>query len=147
MYKKILVATDGSVLAQKAVDSAYRLANALGSELVLLTVVEPYPLNYIEGAMTMAPMDVDAIEEKSMEHARLQLQKVTQKPAAAVAKTKSLVLKSTWIAETIVRTAKEEQCDLLVLASHGHRGVKRLLLGSQTMNVLTHCEIPVLVLR
>ncbi len=147
MYKKILVATDGSALAQKAVDSAYRLANALGSELVLLTVVEPYPLNYIEGAMTMAPMDVDAIEAKSMEHAREQLQRVSKNPAAAVSKTKSLVLKSTWIAETIVRTAKDEQCDLLVLASHGHRGMKRLLLGSQTMNVLTHCEIPVLVLR
>jgi nucleotide-binding universal stress UspA family protein len=135
------------LLAQKAVDAAYRLASALGSELLLLTVVEPYPLNYIEGAMTMAPMDVDAIESKSMEHAREQLQKITQSPVAAIGKTTNLVMKSTWIAETIVRTARDERCDLVVMASHGHRGVKRLLLGSQAINVLTHCEIPVLVLR
>jgi nucleotide-binding universal stress UspA family protein len=147
MYKKILVATDGSDLAQKAVDSAYRLANQLGSELVLLTVVEPYPLNYIEGAMSMAPLDVDAIEAQSMDRAREQLQKVTQSSVAPAVKSKSVVLKSTWIAETIVRTAKDEHCDLIVLASHGHRGMKRLLLGSQTMNVLTHSDIAVLVLR
>ena len=147
MYKRILVATDGSELAKKAVDSAIALASQLKSELFVLTVVEPYPLNYIEGAISVAPMDIDKIEQASMDRAAEQLALVKKTADAASVPARTMALKSTWIAETIVRTAKDEGADLIVLASHGHRGFKRLLLGSQTMNVLTHTEIPVLVLR
>jgi len=57
------------------------------------------------------------------------------------------VIKSDLIAEALLETAKKENCDLIVMASHGYRGLKRLLLGSETQHVLTHATIPVLVLR
>lgn len=147
MFKKILVATDGSTLAKKATDAAVELAAAVNAELVVLRVVEPYPLNYFEGAMTVAPADVAAIEEKSMKKAEELVTNVKAEGTNAKVKTIGVAVKSTWIAESIIKTAKEQGCDLIVMASHGHKGLKRLLLGSQTLDVLTHSDIPVMVLR
>ncbi len=147
MFKKILVATDGSTLARKASDTALAMARSMHAELVVLRVVEPYPLNYFEGAMTVAPADVAAIEEKSMHKAQEMVGAIKAAGEAAQVKTTAVTAKSTWVAETIIKSAKEHHCDLIVMASHGHKGFKRLLLGSQTLDVLTHSDIPVMVLR
>ena len=147
MFKKLLVATDGSTLAKKATDAALAMARSLNAELVVLRVVEPYPLNYFEGAMTVAPADVAAIEEKSLGKAQELVGSIKAAGEAAQVKTTGVTVKSTWIAENIIKTAKEQGCDLIVMASHGHKGLKRMLLGSQTLDVLTHSDIPVMVLR
>ena len=127
MYKRILVATDGSKLSKTAVTSAISLAAACGAELVAIQVVAPYPISYFEGGMA-----VDAAEVKRVE---------------AQWAAKAMVSKSDSVSDAILRAAEKGACDLIVMASHGRRGIKRLLLGSETQHVLTHASLPVLVLR
>jgi nucleotide-binding universal stress UspA family protein len=147
MYKRILVATDGSELSDKAVQSAIGLAAELKAELVALKVVPYYPQSYFEGA---APIDTSAIAdvEKNWEDSA---QKVVAAVVTAASergvKAQGLTAKSDLVSETVIKTATAQNCDLIVMASHGRNGLKRLLLGSETQHVLTHSHIPVLVLR
>jgi nucleotide-binding universal stress UspA family protein len=147
MYKRILVATDGSKLSQKAVKTGIELATLAGSELVAVKVVPRYPQSYFEGSVPLSVEDVGRIEKEWSDHG---LSIVDAVKAAAVEqglKAKAVVVKSDLIAEAILSAAKKHKCDLIVMASHGRRGIKRLLLGSETQQVLTHSDIPVLVLR
>ena len=147
MYKRILVATDGSTLSKKAVSSAIALAQLSGSELVALKVVPRYPQSYFEGGLTLPLSDIQKIEK----HCTTQIQAVVDAVAKAAKSgdvtAKGVVVKSDLISEAIITTAKKNKCDLIVMASHGRKGIKRVLLGSETQQVLTHTHIPVLVLR
>ena len=147
MYQRILVATDGSKLSQKAVTHAITLADMTGAELVALKVVPRYPLTYFEGGMTVAMNEVNRIEEEWLAEAKATVNAVKSAAQKKAVKVKAVTVKSDLIAETIMATAKRSQCDLIVMASHGRKGLKRLLLGSETQQVLTHSTIPVLVLR
>lgn len=147
MYQRILVATDGSKLSQKAVTHAIGLADLTGAELVALKVVPRYPLTYFEGGMTAAMSEINRIEEEWLAEARATVNAVKSAAQKEAVKVKATVVKSDLIAETIMATAKRSKCDLIVMASHGRKGLKRLLLGSETQHVLTHSAIPVLVLR
>ena len=147
MFKRILVATDGSSLSKKAVGFAVSLAELSDAELVGLTVVARYPTSYFEGGVALSPTEVSRIEAQWMDNGQSTVEAVNTQATKKGVKAKLVVSKSDLIAETIIAAAKKHKCDLIVMASHGRKGIKRLLLGSETQHVLTHSIIPVLVLR
>lgn len=147
MYKRILVATDGSKLSNAAVEHALRLADITGAELVALKVVPRYPQTYFEGGVALANDEIKRIEKQWQEEAMQVVNAVKAQGQKMEVKVKTTTVKSDLIAEAIIAAAKRQKVDLIVMASHGRRGLKRLLLGSETQQVLTHSHIPVLVLR
>ena len=147
MYKRILVATDGSTLSKKAVRSAIELAGAVGAELVALYVVPRYPTAYFEGGVSISPQDVARIEKQWADKGQTVVDAVKAAAQAEGVKAKAVVTSSDLVAESIISAAKKQKCDLVVMASHGRKGIKRVLLGSETQHVLTHSSVPVLVLR
>ncbi|MEY4448568.1 MAG: hypothetical protein RLZZ433_1583 [Pseudomonadota bacterium] len=147
MYARILVATDGSSLSKKAVANAIGLAATCGAELVALKVVPRYPQAYFEGSIPLNAKDVARIEAQWSEEAQAAVDAVKKLAEAKGVKTKALVSRSDIVSDAIIAAAKKQKADLVVMASHGRKGIKRLLLGSETQQVLTHCHVPVLVLR
>ncbi|MEZ5730680.1 MAG: universal stress protein [Burkholderiaceae bacterium] len=145
MYKHILVATDGSEYAERAFSHAVELAKMLGAKLTAVTVTAPLEMTAIEGVVISPPADdYDAWQKQQ---ATIALDKASGAAAAAgvTAETRHLVRKQAY--EGIIEAARSEGCDLIVMASHGRRGVSALLLGSETQKVLTHSTVPVLVVR
>jgi nucleotide-binding universal stress UspA family protein len=147
MYQRILVATDGSTLSKKAVSSAIALAAATGAELVALKVVARYPMSYFEGGVAMPATEIARVEKQWAENGQAIVDGVQKSALAKGVRTKAITVRSDLVSDAIIAAAKKNKCDLIVMASHGRRGVKRLLLGSETQLVLTHSHIPVLVLR
>ena len=147
MYKRILVATDGSTLSKKAVNHAIALAKTCGAELVALKVVPRYPQSYFDGSLTLSVDDVKRIETQWMDKAQTIVDAVKKSGEAKGVAVKAVLAKSDVVSDALISAATKHKADLIVMASHGRKGVKRLLLGSETQQVLTHSEIPVLVLR
>ena len=147
MYQRILVATDGSALSKKAVKHAISLAASTGASLVALKVVPRYPVSFFDGSATLTVETVSEAEKKWVTDAETQLDAVAKEAQAAGVKTKTAVVKSDLIAESIISAARKHKADLVVMASHGRKGLKRILLGSEALAVLTHSEVPVLILR
>ena len=147
MYKRILVATDGSKLSQKAVDHALALADLSGAEVVALKVTPRYPQSYFEGGVALAAAEVGRIEKQWQQEALDVVNAVKAAGQKREVKVKAITAKSDLVAEAIIAAAKRSKCDLIIMASHGRKGLKRLLLGSETTHVLTHSHTPVLVLR
>jgi len=147
MYKRILVATDGSKLSQQAINHALNLADVTGAEVVALKVVPRYPQTYFEGGVALAAAEVSRIEKQWQEDAMKAVNAVKDAGQKLEVKVKPMTVKSDVVSDAIISAAKRSKCDLIVMASHGRRGIKRLLLGSETQQVLTHSHIPVLVLR
>ena len=145
MYKHILIATDGSELAGKAVAAGFDLARQLGSKVTAVTVTEPWTA-YVTGEVALA-FPVDEYEKSAEESASRILAGVTKLARKADIACATVHAKDQFPAEGILETAKKNACDLIVMASHGRRGLGRLLLGSQTVKVLTHSTMPVLVCR
>ncbi len=147
MYRRILVATDGSKLSQKAVQHALDLADITGADVVALKVVPRYPQSYFEGGVALAAAEVARIEKQWQTEALAAVESVRSAGQLRSIKVKPVTAKSDLVSDAIIATAKRQKCDLIVMASHCRRGIKRLLLGSETQQVLTHANIPVLVLR
>lgn len=147
MYQRILVATDGSDLSEKAVTHAIDLAKLCGAELVALKVVPRYPQGYFEGGLAMQPEDIERVESAWADEAHAAVDAVKKQAEAKGVQTKAVTIKSDLIADAIIAAVAKQGCDLVVMASHGRKGIKRLLLGSETQHVLTHATVPVLVLR
>ncbi|MBP6277356.1 MAG: universal stress protein [Limnohabitans sp.] len=147
MYKRILVATDGSALSKKAVSSAIELAAVCGAQLLALKVVPRYPQAYFEGSIPLSAEEISRIETQWTESAQLLLAGVDKAAKAKAVSCKGVTVKSDVVSDAIIAAAKKHKADLIVMASHGRKGIKRLLLGSETQQVLTHSHIPVLVLR
>lgn len=145
MYKHILVATDGSELSERAIQHAVGLAHALGARLTALTIIKPWH--------TVAPGEImvafpEAEYRKGAEIAAQRYVGYAQEAAndkGVPCETKWLEHEQPW--EAIVATAEAEKCDLIVMASHGRKGLAALLLGSETRKVLTQSKLPVLVCR
>jgi nucleotide-binding universal stress UspA family protein len=131
--------TDGSELAQRGVDHGLALAKNLGSKVTAVTVTHPYPL---QSAATIGTW-----EAAQKEHADKAIAAVKQAASRAGLEVGIVHESNDSPAEAIVDTAKKLGCDLIVMASHGRRGVSRLLLGSQTAEVVHSSPIPVLVVR
>ena len=147
MYERILVATDGSPLSDKAVSHAMDLAKLTGASLVALKVIPRYPRSYLEGGATVELSEIKRIEAEWAEQAQAVLNKIKADGKAIGVTVKTSVAKSDLIAESIIATADKQNADMIIMASHGRKGIKRLLLGSETQHVLTHSKVPVLVLR
>ena len=147
MYNRILIATDGSALSKVAVEHGLALAALTGATVVALKVVPRYPRSYFEGGMPVEVTDVKRIEGQWSDAAQAVVDAVKAKGGAEGVTVKAVVAKSDLVAEAVISAAKKHKCDLIVMASHGRKGLKRLLLGSETQHVLTHSPVPVLVLR
>lgn len=147
MYQRILVATDGSTLSKKAVRSSIELAAATGAELVALYVVPRYPVSYFEGGITVSSDEIARTEKQWVDRGQAVVDAVRDAAQANGVKAKAVIARSDLVAESIMATVKKHKCDLVVMASHGRKGIKRVLLGSETQHVLTHSTVPVLVLR
>ncbi|RZL88380.1 MAG: universal stress protein [Variovorax sp.] len=148
MFKRILVATDGSPRSEMAVSKAIELSLLSGAELRAFTVVQRELLSRSEGATVSGQQRQIEAHHQSVAVAQAL---VDAAKSAALAKgvgnVEAVVKVSNQIAESIIEFAKNEECDLIVMASHGRRSVARLLMGSETLHVLTHSQTPVLVYR
>jgi nucleotide-binding universal stress UspA family protein len=148
MYKHVLIATDGSGLAQKAESTGLTLAKALNAQATAVTVTEPWD------AFSMAalaergmPNPVADYDECVAAAANRILWGVSETAKKIGLSCTTLHVKDRHPAEGIIETAKEKGCDLIVMASHGRRGISKVLLGSQAMKVVTLSPVPVLVCR
>jgi nucleotide-binding universal stress UspA family protein len=144
MYKRILFPTDGSDITAKALTSALELARLSGAELVALAVKEPFPYSAISEMQPVPPQEYYDAQAR-VATARLKL--VADAATAAGVVCRGLAAEALHPWQSILDTAKVESCDVIVMASHGRRGVTALLLGSETQKVLTHSTLPVLVVR
>lgn len=147
MYHRILVATDGSDLSQKAVTSAINLAALCGAELVAISVVPRYPQSFFEGGLALQPDEMVRIEKQWSDQGQAVVDAVQKAAADKGVKAQAITLNSDLVSDALIAAATKHHCDLIVMASHGRRGIQRLLLGSETQHVLTHANIPVLVLK
>jgi nucleotide-binding universal stress UspA family protein len=145
MFKRILVPTDGTELSLKAVAGAAALAKSFGAELIGVTVVEPYSFATVS---EYTPAETsDAYEGRMGQIAAERLRKFADAARGAGVTAKTSTVRSFSPYEAIIETAKKSDCDLIVMASHGRRGLTGVLLGSETQKVLTHSTVPVLVYR
>jgi nucleotide-binding universal stress UspA family protein len=148
MYGKILIATDGSELADRAVEQGLALAKALGARAVLVSVTEMWSaLEMSRQAARDALHAIETYEKIEAERAARILAEAAERARAAGVAYETVHVNDSRPSEGILHAAREHGCDLIVMATHGRRGVNRVLLGSQTNEVVTHSEIPVLVLR
>jgi len=147
MYQRILIATDGSELSEKAVQHGLSLAALANANVIALKVVPRYPRSYFEGGLPVDSQDIERIEKQWNEAAHSLIEKIKADGAAQGVTVEPVIAKSDLVAEAIIATAQKYDCDLIVMASHGRRGIQRMLLGSETQHVLTHSHVPVLVLR
>jgi nucleotide-binding universal stress UspA family protein len=147
MYQNILVATDGSELSQKAVTSGINLAVLTKATLVIVKIVPFYSRSYMEGAVPVSMDDEAEIEQRWINEGQAIVNADKAKAEAQGVSAQAVVVRSDLVAEGIIAAATKYQADLIVMASHGRKGIKRLLLGSETQQVLTHSHTPVLILR
>lgn len=148
MYKKILVATDGSKLADKAVDHGIALASSVGADAVFVTVTESWSVAAMAHEVERGHRDaIEAFESAAASGARKVLESAKSRAAEAGVSSTIQHVHDQSAAEGIIEVAQSTGCDLIVMASHGRRGLKKLMLGSQTAEVLTISKCPVLVLR
>ena len=144
MYKRILISTDGSEISQKAAQSAVTLAKATGAELYTISVKEPFPYSAISEMQPVPPQEFFDAQERI---AGERVKGVVALAGAAGVACHAHTVEALHPWEAILDHAKTQACDLIVMASHGRRGLSALLLGSETQKVLTHSAIPVLVIK
>jgi nucleotide-binding universal stress UspA family protein len=144
MFKRILVPTDGSTLADQAVPMAIEFARAHGGELVAISVAQPYPAMAAEAAVVM---DMQTESQLVLQLAQENVDKVAHLAQAAGVACKTVIALSFVPHEEIIKAAQDNQCDAIFMASHGRHGLSKLLAGSVTQNVLAYSNFPVLVLR
>lgn len=145
MFKHILIPTDGSDLSRKAVIYGVQLAKTVGARVTALTVMEPYHVASMDSVLI-----AETVEEHEAQVARdadRTLEQVKMAGEAASVSVEALRETSDQPYRAIIDCALANKCDLIVMASHGRRGVAALLVGSETTKVLTHSTIPVLVYR
>jgi nucleotide-binding universal stress UspA family protein len=145
MYKHILVPTDGSALAEQAITQALTLARTLNAKVTVLTVVPPFHVIAIEPMMVTTTREEYEHDITTLAERRLAMPRDAAKAAGVVYDDLQVVAEQPWAA--IVETARNRGCDLIMMASHGRKGVSALVLGSETTKVLTHSKIPTLVCR
>jgi nucleotide-binding universal stress UspA family protein len=145
MYNHILIPTDGSPLSSTAVEKALAFAGEAGAKATVLTVVEPFHVFSIS-TNQLEKMRVE-YERSAREHAANILAQAQFRAKEHGVPCEVIVIESGRPYQTIIDTAAERGCDLIAMASHGRGGVAALVLGSETLKVLTHSAVPVLVFR
>ncbi len=144
MYQRILVPTDGSDITAKAVSTAISLAKLSGASLVTLCAKEPFPYSAISEMQPVPPQEFYDAQERI---ASGRVKAVMDAAAAAGVACEGATVEALHPWEAILDGAKQKGCDLVVMASHGRRGMAALLIGSETSRVLTHSHLPVLVVK
>ena len=148
MYRHILVPTDGSKLSAKAVRTAGSLAKAFGAKLTGVYVTPPYlPPMYGEAVLYGPYLTPKRYQDLVEKEAKKALAVVEIEAQTAGVQFGAVTVSNSLAWQGIIRTAKAKKCDLIVMASHGRRGIAGLVLGSETTKVLTHSKTPVLVCR
>jgi len=150
MYKHILISTDGSEVAQKGVDHGLSLAKSLGTPVTIIMVTERFPVsvyNGIAGGWIPGPEEMARYEARQKEFAQEVLAAVGAAAKKLGVPADTVHVPEAYPAEAIVEMAKARDCSLIVMASHGRRGLRKLVLGSQTSEVLAGSPVPVLVVR
>jgi nucleotide-binding universal stress UspA family protein len=146
MYRHILIPTDGSELARRAVAHGLSLAKAVGAKVTVLTVEASFNVYDVPASrVNLMTAAFDEYAKHAREHATSILDGIANEAKAAGVQFETLQVIQDHPYEAIVATAKEKGCDLIVMASHGRSGLAAVLLGSVTTKVLTHTTIPVLV--
>jgi nucleotide-binding universal stress UspA family protein len=145
MFKHILIATDGSELAGKAVATGLNLAKQLGARVTATMVTEPWTA-FVTGEIAVA-FPYEEYEKGAAQQAARILADVSAAAKDIGVACATVHVADRYPADGIVECAKDQGCDLIVMASHGRRGLSKLLLGSETTRVLTHGSLPVLVCR
>jgi nucleotide-binding universal stress UspA family protein len=145
MYTNLLLPTDGSELAGKAVRHGIALAKRIGAKATALTVLPPFHTLTTDAQMIEdTPAQYKA---RMQDHAEKTLGAVAQAAQAAGVACETVQVENEHPYRAILDTAESKGCDLIVMASHGRHGISAIVLGSETVKVLTHCKIPVLVYR
>jgi nucleotide-binding universal stress UspA family protein len=145
MYKHILIATDGSELAAKAVTAGLELAKRIGAKVTAVSASEPWTTMMVAGDPGAAFPSME-YERAAAENAANILRTVCSAAKAAGVACETVQVMN-YPAEAIIETANSKGCDLIVMASHGRRGIAKLVMGSQTQQVLNHTDTAVLVVR
>lgn len=145
MFNHILVATDGSLLSEAAVDKAVNFAREAGAKVTIVTATEPFHV-LSTGSKQLANTKETYERHVKAEAARY-LGDAERKCKAQGVQCNVVQVEHNHPYQAIIDTAKELGCDVIAMASHGRRGVSALVLGSETLKVLTHSSIPVLVYR
>lgn len=145
MYRHLLIATDASELANKAVDQGIVLAKALNAKVTFVFVTESWATK-VPGEMAIG-FPIDAYEKSCDDNASQVLTKAAAMAKAAGVDCDQRHVRDQFPADGIIEQSKTSGCDLIVMASHGRRGLSRLLLGSQANQVVTHSAVPVLICR
>lgn len=144
MYKRILVPTDGSEITGKAIVTAIGLAKLTGASVETIAVKEPFPYSAISEMQPTPPQEFYDAQERIAAQ-RVQAVVKSCKDAGVACNAVTVEALHPW--EAILEQAKRTGCDLIVMASHGRRGMSAVLLGSETHRVLTHSTLPVMVVR
>ena len=145
MFTHLLIAIDGSVLAQEALEQGVALAGKLDAKVTVVTVTEAWQA--LIGGDVMVGFPIDEYEENTTKQAAAILAKAQNLATKAGLQCEIVHVKDSYPADGIMETAEKHGCDLIVMASHGRRGFTRLLLGSQANSVVTRSTIPVLICR
>jgi nucleotide-binding universal stress UspA family protein len=145
MFKHILIPTDGSDLSRKAVLYGVQLAKSSGAKVTALTVTDPYRAATMDAVLV--PVGEEEYEEQSRRLAERAMEQAEIAADAAGVRCETIREVHDQPYRAIIDAAHALGCDLIVMASHGRRGISALLLGSETVKVLTHSTIPVLVYR
>ena len=148
MYKKILIATDGSELAGRAVAHGLKLAKELNVPVVVVTVTRMWSALEIahEARLTKAN-PIESYQESERRGPTGILDPAGEQAKAAGVSVELVHVPESAPAEGIIATAEKQGCDLIVMASHGRRGLGRLLIGSEANEVLTYSKVPALIVR
>lgn len=141
MYKHILIPTDGSELSEAAMDRGIALAKALGAKVTAVTVTAPFHVSAFD------PDFVTAYKEYIATQSEKYLRTVKDAATASGVTCDLVQIEHEQPYQAIIDTAAKRECDAIVMASHGRRGVAAIVLGSETVKVLTHSAIPVVAVR
>ncbi len=146
MYRHILIPTDGSELAHHAVAHGLALAKAVGAKVTALVVEPPYDVfSVIPGKAEQLPDEPAVYGNRVKAHAASVLRAVSDEAKAAGVRCETVQLTHNQPYEMIIATAKDRNCDLIVMASHGRGGIAAIILGSVTTKVATYSPVPVLI--
>jgi nucleotide-binding universal stress UspA family protein len=150
MYANVLLSTDGSDVARRGLSHGIALAKALNAKVTVITVTGSLPVDYgggHAGGWIPSPEEIHRFDAACKEHAGQVLDEARAMAEQIGISAELLHVPNAHPATAIIETAKSRGCDLIVMASHGRRGLGKLLLGSQTSEVLTDGSVPVLVVR
>jgi len=147
MFKHILISTDGSPVSNKAAKAGIALAHALGAKVTAYYAVEQLQLAYADEGYMMNQKMIEGIEDSARQAGQKRVDAIGKMAKAVGGPFASVVTKALTPYEGIIAAAKKRKCDAIFMASHGRRGLSKLIMGSVTQKVLTHSRIPVVVYR